>query len=134
MKFLMSALALWACFAAGAPALAQDKSASGVTIEKNDERTEASDKAFDETIKDLGELAGESYGCMKDENLSKHKDRVAELYNRINQLFGSDRGFLFASSFGYGAANEKAAEHCGKLVAEFDNRYSAIAEKYDLIR
>lgn len=95
---------------------------------------EAVEADFDDSLKDLGELAGEVYACEgDDEKRGIHEARVKNIYNEVNKLFGTDRAFLFASAFGYGAANELDKKTCAELSDEFEDRYGAISEKYDLI-
>lgn len=95
---------------------------------------EAVEKDFDESLKDLGELAGEVFSCNSDESSrDKHESRVRDIYGELNKLFGTDRAFLFATAFGYGAASEQDKMTCTELTDEFEDRYGAITEKYNLI-
>lgn len=89
---------------------------------------------FDEALKDLGELAGEVYACEADDaKRASHEDRVRDIYGELNKLFGTDRAFLFSTAVGYGAASENDQKTCVELTDEFEDRYGAISEKYDLI-
>ena len=95
---------------------------------------EAVENDFDDSLKDLGELAGEVFVCLKDsKDDEQHKDRVKVVYQELNKLFGTDRAFIFAASFGYGAASENDAATCTELSDEFEDRYGAIIEKYELV-
>lgn len=89
---------------------------------------------FDESLKDLGELAGEVFACESDDDKrATHENRVRDIYSELNKLFGTDRAFLFSTAFGYGAASENDEKTCAELTDEFEDRYGAISEKYELV-
>jgi hypothetical protein len=92
------------------------------------------EKDFEESLKDFGELAGEVYSCKEDkEQREKHFGRVDSIHDELNKLFGTERAFMFAAYFGYGTASENDQPTCTELTDEFEDRYGAISEKYDLI-
>lgn len=131
---LLLATVLMACLALSVhnSARAQDKAPA--FDEEMEKVVAAVEKDFDDSLKDLGELAGEVFACESgDDKRSTHETRVRSVYNELNKLFGSDRAFLFATSFGFGAANEQEKKLCSVLTDEFEDRYGAISKKYDLI-
>ena len=113
-------------------AYAQDY--SSFLDEETEKTLELIEEDFDQAIKDFGELSGEVFVCLSDENASaQHEERVDAVYSEVLRLFGYERGFSYAAHFGYGAASELSEELCEELTDEFEDQYGAIAEKYDLI-
>jgi hypothetical protein len=131
---LLLATVLMACLAVPVhdAARAQDKApALDEVMEKAVAAVEAD---FDESLKDLGELAGEVFSCVQDKDKrATHVERVDSVHGELNKLFGTDRAFLFAAYFGYGSASEQDEATCSELTDEFEDRYGAITKKYDLI-
>ena len=132
LGLLSTALGLCLSIAFSGPSMAEDKvPALNEAAEKILAEVE---KDFEESLKDFGELAGEVYSCKEDkEQREKHFGRVDSIHDELNKLFGTERAFMFAAYFGYGTASENDQPTCTELTDEFEDRYGAISEKYDLI-
>jgi len=137
LNWLLRRIGLTLCFWLSAALLttsvhAQDK--TPYLGEEAEKTLELMQEDFDDSLKDLGELAGEVFACIQDEaSVEKHEGRVEAIYSELIKLFGSERGFIFAAYFGYGAASELGDDVCEELVDEFEDQYGAISEKYELI-
>lgn len=130
----VAAAVIGMCFVLAIPDSARAEEKVPLLDEAAEKLIETVDKDFDDSLKDLGELAGEVFACEGDEpKRDKHEARVSEIYSELNKLFGSNRAFIFSVAFGYGAANEQDEKTCTELTDEFEDRYGAISKKYDLI-
>jgi hypothetical protein len=49
-----------------------------------------------------------------------------DLNNSIGRLLGTDRAFLYTSSFGYGSTIKSDVKECGEILKTYDAR----VEKY----
>lgn len=94
-------LALLVVAAGVAPALADDE------------------EEFDAALRNFGLTAGAAWQCTAEADRAKVDDQVLEAFNRISQLFGTDRAFGFAAAFGAAAAMEVNAADCEAQVAAF---------------
>lgn len=61
-------------------------------------------ETFDQKLREFGYGAGVALSCMDKSKQKQGELRVLGIYNRVAQLFGTDRAFFFASAFGYGAS------------------------------
>ncbi len=132
LGLLSTALCLCLSIAFSGPSMAEDKVPA---LDEAAEKILAEvEKDFEDSLKDLGELAGEVYSCEENkEKREKHLGRVDSIHDELNKLFGTERAFIFAAYFGYGTASENNQATCTELTDEFVDRYGAISEKYDLI-
>jgi hypothetical protein len=103
---------------AGAPAKTAPNGAS-TTVPDTDVDAE---EALDESLKRFGYLTGLARGCVVDEQRPKLEREALELATVIARLFGTDRAFLYSSSFGYGTAMKTAIEDCAEVVKQYDQR------------
>lgn len=78
-------------------------------------------------------MAGEAFTCLKDEALDKHEVRVRSVYDKMIELFGTERAYKFAVAYGYGAAQELESDKCEETVDAFEDKYGAVAEKHELV-
>lgn len=85
------------------PVIAQDKAAP----------TEAeSDEAFDEALNQFGYAAGVTFQCGEGMEKAQALHRIQQVFNRLNQLFGTDRAFSFAAAFGAGSVDKIEPAKC----------------------
>lgn len=102
MKFARVCMVLAALSAA--PALAQD---------------DAEDTAFDEALKSFGYAGGAALQCADDAGKAALSEDALRVFNSLAQLFGTDRAFFFAASFGAGTVDEIDMAACADYTAEF---------------
>lgn len=76
---------------------------------------------FDEALSQFGYAAGVTHQCSeadaKDDVLAKSQ----HIYNRLTQLFGSDRAFFFAASFGAGSVDAIENDACEAYRMGFED-------------
>lgn len=87
----------------GSPAMAQTPAAP------EDEQTE---EAFDEALNQFGYAAGVTHQCSTGDEKAQVLSRVQQVFNRLTQLFGSDRAFYFSAAFGAGSVDKIEADSC----------------------
>jgi hypothetical protein len=80
------------------------------------------EEALDESLKRFGYLTGLARGCVVDEQRPKLEREALDLATVIARLFGTDRAFLYSSSFGYGTAMKTEIEDCAKVLKQYDER------------
>jgi hypothetical protein len=100
--------------AAGATAKAVADAASNEDVD--------SEKALDESLKRFGYLTGLARGCVVDAQRPKLEREALDLATVIARLFGTDRAFLYSSSFGYGTAMQTETKDCADVVKQYDQR------------
>lgn len=77
---------------------------------------------LDESLKRFGYLAGLARGCVVAEQRVDLEREALDLHGAIGRLFGTDRAFLFGSSFGYGTSVAVATSDCEEVVRRYDER------------
>ncbi len=134
MSGLWIALAVF-CVATGAFAQEPSPEAEILATETAEDKTaKIAEAAFEKSIMEFGELAGAAYACLADDaDLQRHEVRVFDAYSKLIQLFGSERAFKFSASYGYGTAEPNDEEQCTEIVDQFEDKYGAIAQKYNLV-
>jgi hypothetical protein len=80
------------------------------------------EEALDDSLKRFGYLAGLARGCVVDAQRPKLEREALDLSAGIARLFGTDRAFLFSSSFGYGTAMETDVKDCPEVLKQYDQR------------
>ena len=90
------------------------------------EAVQDAEEQVDEGIKKFGYLTGLARGCVKPEQHAGLEREALDLSDAIGRLLGTDRAFLFASSFGYGTSITVDAKDCQDVL----NRYEARVEKF----
>lgn len=80
------------------------------------------EEQLDEGLKRFGYLAGLARGCVVEAQQPALEREALEINAGIARLFGSDRAFLFASSFGYGTNVAVDAKDCPEVVKNYEAR------------
>jgi hypothetical protein len=100
--------------AAGAVAKAATDAAPNADVD--------AEEALDESLKRFGYLTGLARGCVVDAQRPKLEREALDLATVIARLFGTDRAFLYSSSFGYGTAMKTETKDCVDVVKQYDQR------------
>ena len=83
---------------------------------------EASEERLDEGLKRFGYLAGLAQVCVAQEQKAALEREVLDLSNSIGRLLGTDRAFLFVSSFGYGTSVNVETKDCAEILKNCEAR------------
>jgi len=75
--------------------------------------------AFDDALKEFGYAGGAAWQCAEDAGKGEIVENAMHVYNRLGQLFGTDRAFFFSAAFGAGSVDEFPTEDCAGYAAEF---------------
>jgi hypothetical protein len=117
-KFLPALLATIAlqphAQAADAPATPAEKNVATAMADEEEQ--------VDEGLKRFGYLAGLARGCVIDAQRVDFEREALDLHAAIARLLGTDRAFLFASSFGYGTNVEIETKDCPEVLKNYDQR------------
>jgi hypothetical protein len=100
--------------AADAPAAPADKNVATAMADEEEQ--------VDEGLKRFGYLAGLARGCVVEGQRVTLEREVLDLHAAIGRLLGTDRAFLFASSFGYGTNVEIETKDCPEVLKNYDQR------------
>jgi hypothetical protein len=110
--------ALLAAIALQTNAHAADQAAPGPTATPPVDEEEQ----LDDGLKRFGYLAGLARGCVVDAQRVDIEREVLDLHAGIARLLGTDRAFLFASSFGYGTTVAVETKDCVEVLNNYDRR------------
>ncbi len=77
------------------------------------------DQSFDDALKEFGYAGGAAWQCAEDEDKGEIVESAMTVYNRVAQLFGTDRAFFFSAAFGAGTVDEIEAGECARYTADF---------------
>jgi hypothetical protein len=80
----------------------------------------AEEAQLDEGLKRFGYLAGLARGCVIDAQRVDLEREALDLHAAIARLLGTDRAFLFASSFGYGTNVVVETKDCADVLKAYD--------------
>ena len=80
------------------------------------------EEQLDEGLKRFGYLAGLSRGCVIDAQRADLEREALDLHAAIARLLGTDRAFLFATSFGYGTNVVVEIKDCAEVLKNYDQR------------
>ena len=80
------------------------------------------EEQVDEGLKRFGYLAGLARGCVVEGQRVMLEREVLDLHAAISRLLGTDRAFLFASSFGYGTNVQIETKDCAEVLKNYDQR------------
>jgi len=80
------------------------------------------EEQLDQALKRFGYLTGLARGCVVEEQRSALERDALDLSAGIARLFGSDRAFLFASSFGYGTSISVDVKDCAEVISSYEER------------
>jgi hypothetical protein len=100
--------------AADAPAQAAAPSAAPDTADDEEQ--------LDDGLKRFGYLAGLARGCVVEKQRVDLEREALDLHAGIARLLGTDRAFLFASSFGYGTNVELETAECVEVLKTYELR------------
>jgi hypothetical protein len=80
------------------------------------------EEALDESLKGFGLLTGLARGCVVQEQRGKLEREALDLSAAIARLFGTDRAFLYSSSFGFGTSLTIDVKECAEVIKKYDER------------
>lgn len=80
------------------------------------------EEQVDEGLKRFGYLAGLARGCVVEAQRVDLEREALDLHAGIARLLGTDRAFLFASSFGYGTTVEVETKDCAEVLQNYEAR------------
>ncbi len=80
------------------------------------------EEQVDEGLKRFGYLAGLARGCVVEAQRVDLEREALDLHAGIGRLLGTDRAFLFASSFGYGTTVEVETKDCAEVLKTYEAR------------
>ncbi|MEQ9259962.1 MAG: hypothetical protein RIG84_12790 [Roseovarius sp.] len=83
--------------------------------------TEDDEAAFDDALRNFGLTAGMAWQCSAEDMRESVDARTLNAYSGILRLFGSDRAFGFAASYGVGIAADIQDEDCAARIAAFED-------------
>ena len=109
---LLAALALQPFAQAAEPAPASAAAPAPVDEEEQ----------VDEGLKRFGYLAGLARGCVVEAQRVDLEREALDLHAGIGRLLGTDRAFLFASSFGYGTTVVVETKDCAEVLKTYEAR------------
>lgn len=77
------------------------------------------EEQFDEKLRAFGYWSGAALQCVPEADQPGVERKVMETYDGIVRLFGSDRAFFFAASFGRGTTEAVEKAKCPEFLAKF---------------
>jgi hypothetical protein len=99
------------------PALAEEPPAAPAPIDEEEQ--------VDDGLKRFGYLAGLARGCAVEAQRADFEREALDLHAAIGRLLGTDRAFLFSSSFGYGTSVAVETKDCAEVVANYEARVAS---------
>jgi hypothetical protein len=101
------------------PALAADSPAAPAQATVDEE------EQVDEGLKRFGYLAGLAHGCVVEAQRVDLEREALDLHAAIARLLGTDRAFLFSSSFGYGTTVVVEIKDCPEVLKSYEARVAS---------
>jgi hypothetical protein len=83
------------------------------------------EEQVDEGLKRFGYLAGLARGCVVEAQRVDLEREALDLHAGIGRLLGTDRAFLFASSFGYGTTVTIETKDCAEVLKTYEARVAS---------
>ena len=80
---------------------------------------------FDEKLREFGYWSGAAHGCVPEAQQAEVERKVLATFNRIGQLFGTDRAFFYAAAFGRGTSMKVEAAKCPEFLEKFEKATAA---------
>lgn len=77
------------------------------------------EEQFDEKLRQFGYWSGAAMQCVPEARAAETEREVIGAFNRISQLFGTDRAFLFAAAFGNGTSRQVDKAKCPEFLKKF---------------
>jgi hypothetical protein len=115
LPVLLAAMALQPCAHAAEPAVTSPAAPTAIDEEEQ----------LDEGLKRFGYLAGLARGCVVEAQRVDLEREALDLHAGIGRLLGTDRAFLFASSFGYGTTVEVETKDCAEVLKNYEARVAS---------
>jgi hypothetical protein len=109
-------LALLGIFALTSPSQSGQSQSPPATKEPDAADASDDDEKLDASFRRFGLAAGAAYQCTPESGKEKLVDDVLHAFSRIGQLFGTDRAFYFAASFGRGTDQPFDKAKCAELI------------------
>lgn len=120
-KFLAALIAVIALQPYAQAAEPAANSPTGPTLVDEEEQV-------DEGLKRFGYLAGLARGCVVEAQRVDLEREALDLHAGIGRLLGTDRAFLFASSFGYGTTVAIETKECAEVLKTYEARVAKFRE------
>lgn len=112
LPIFLAAFVLQPCAYAAEPAVASPAATAPLDEEEQ----------VDEGLKRFGYLAGLARGCVVEAQRVDLEREALDLHAAIGRLLGTDRAFLFATSFGYGTTIAVETKDCAEVLNNYDAR------------
>lgn len=80
------------------------------------------EEKLDEGLKGFGYLAGLARGCVTATQQTALDREAMDLHTSIGRLLGTDRAFLFSTSFGYGSSVKVEIKDCAEVLKNYEAR------------
>jgi hypothetical protein len=104
----------------GLPAVLADEPPAATAQAQVDE-----EEQVDEGLKRFGYLAGLARGCVVEAQRADLEREALDLHAAIARLLGTDRAFLFSSSFGYGTTVAVETKDCAEVLKNYEARVAS---------
>lgn len=78
------------------------------------------EEAFDEKLREFGYWSGVALSCVPESRQLEVERQVLSMYQRIVQLFGTDRGFFYAAALGRGTSVTVDESSCPEFLKKFE--------------
>lgn len=80
------------------------------------------EEKLDEGLKSFGYLAGLARTCVATTQQTAMDREIMGINSSITQLLGTDRAFLFSTSFGYGTSVKVDVKDCTEILKSYGSR------------
>lgn len=87
------------------------------------------EEMFDEKLREFGYWSGAAHSCVAAEKQGEVERKVLDTFTQIGRLFGTDRAFFFAASFGYGKTIKVEPQKCPEFLSKFEKATAPRAGK-----
>ena len=81
--------------------------------------TDTEDEALDDAIVRFGYTSGAAYQCSSSSQAVDIEQNSLRAFTGITRLFGSDRAFFYAASYGSGANDQIDRNSCPQYIRQF---------------
>jgi len=88
------------------------------SVSSDDSAQDDEDEKLDDAFRKFGQAAGAAYQCVPDTEKEKTGSDIRRAFNRIGQLFGTDRAFYFAVHFGRSVNEPFDKSKCAELTTK----------------
>ena len=77
------------------------------------------EEQFDEKLRQFGYWSGAVMQCVPEPRAAETEREIILVFNRVAQLFGTDRTFLYAAAFGNGTSRQVDQAKCPEFLKKF---------------